>query len=372
MKDLWKLNILSILASLPFLVAALLVRPEAWPVESAATPVVTPEGPSPFTTSTDLLRSPSAAASSPYLEACRLDCTMGGQVCVRHDFNLIGVEYRRGSVNSVANVAGNGYEWTFNGADAYLAEGAELVLTWEMKREIRGTACAEAIWKGAELGNMNPWYTQIRFIHPYQYFNGDVLIDQNNARIKKRIPLGNLQPSNYGLGYRLQFGIVYQESKTCMTYQDPLDQMITFSAPPGRDSPPPEDDDTRRREPEPLRWSTPISAENLGEQPDPEITAKSLADIVNSVVEARPDDVVCSACHHGNTAFDYRPQVSQAQATPGQITPSTSITKDGTRNAIYSWNQPGGIIAAFTNASPAKPQYLKTAFEKWAADGYLP
>lgn len=115
-----------------------------------------------------------------------------------------------------------------------------------------------------------------------------------------------------------------------------------------------------------LRWSDPITAENLMETPDPSIAGRSLADIVGSFAPGRADALLCSSCHN------------QAEAPKGYGV----LVQDGGKGKIngitqkmgtpsLTWAQDGGWTDKFvTNAT--KPEELKKAFLAWKASGYPP
>ncbi len=330
---------------------------------------------------------PTAAAENgaPGIEEA-LDCTQNGTVTVRNDFDLVSAVYvYAGHEETAVRTVPYGPFWTFSNPESYRRAGAELILTWELRRSLRGSACGNQIMAAAN--NSDAWYTQVRFVSPYQAFNGADLVQ--GYLIQKRVPLGNLQPSGLqgfqppGMGplgdnaYRMQFGVVYQAAPTYMTYQNPTDQTIVLAAGSqqggggtgGRDRP-------GTRDPDILRWTTPITAETLGQTPADYLNGKTISDIVNSRAVGRPDNQLCSTCHHSAASFKYRPPVatSGSRGITQEITPALLISREGERIS-YSWNgttssQPP-IVDYFVQTPFGKPVELEAAFLKWLSDGGL-
>jgi hypothetical protein len=123
-----------------------------------------------------------------------------------------------------------------------------------------------------------------------------------------------------------------------------------------------------------LNWSTPINGATLGQEPDQHDAGKSLQDIVSSIEIARIDGNRCSTCHNSGTNPTsnnipevYRPNVA-AGVPSAPIDPFLFIGgNEGWACGGSPWAEK--FIAVPANASYAKPQYLKDAFQKWLSDG---
>jgi hypothetical protein len=112
----------------------------------------------------------------------------------------------------------------------------------------------------------------------------------------------------------------------------------------------------------PLRWSTPITAQRLGYEPNPRIAGTTLDDIVNNRVSVRPNDEYrCWSCHFTGSPHPYAPD------------PLLSITLTAEINGKF-W---GGQVQSWAyslaqQSDQYKAPYIKALFTKWLADGSLP
>lgn len=116
--------------------------------------------------------------------------------------------------------------------------------------------------------------------------------------------------------------------------------------------------------PRALTWTTPITAETLGEVPDPLAEGKNLLDIVSSRDIVRPDGKFCSECHYEGSEVPYRPAI--AQYADDLIGPYDEV--DG-----RTWDGAGGWAERFAaldeHAHFEKPAYIRALFAKWLDDG---
>ncbi len=115
---------------------------------------------------------------------------------------------------------------------------------------------------------------------------------------------------------------------------------------------------------QPLDWTTTITVDTLGPQPDPTIAGDSIAAIVNSQASGRPDDLMCSACHYADATIPYRPAIERFDVTG--FSPTDIV--DG-----RSWAGPDGWAEVFVDLdgqdSVHKPAVLRQMFFKWTDDG---
>lgn len=115
---------------------------------------------------------------------------------------------------------------------------------------------------------------------------------------------------------------------------------------------------------EPLHWTDPVTRENVGGEPDPNIAGRSLDDVLNSRVTGRPDNLLCSECHYTDGPFPYRPEI--AQGSQSAFGPDDLL--DG-----RSWAGATGWAMVFAelggNDTFHKPDYLRATFFKWYDDG---
>jgi len=109
-----------------------------------------------------------------------------------------------------------------------------------------------------------------------------------------------------------------------------------------------------------LTWTSPITAENIGADPDPRAAGATLHDAINNLVSPRPDGKYCAECHYPGGEVPYRPDPD------AEIGPTSLV--DG-----RTWAGPGGwaerFIALDENAHFTKPAYVRAVFVKWLADG---
>lgn len=115
---------------------------------------------------------------------------------------------------------------------------------------------------------------------------------------------------------------------------------------------------------EPLTWTDPVTIENSGVEPDPNIAGKSIDNVLNSRITGRPDDLLCSECHYQDGPIAYRPEI--AQGLPSAFGPDDVL--DG-----RPWSGPTGWALRFCelggNGNFHKPDYLRSTFFKWYDDG---
>lgn len=109
-----------------------------------------------------------------------------------------------------------------------------------------------------------------------------------------------------------------------------------------------------------LTWTSAITPENVGAEPDPRAAGATLDDAINNRVSPRPDGKLCVECHYAGGDIPYRP-------APGAVIGPDSVV-DG-----RSWSGPEGWAARFItldeNAHIEKPAYVRAVFAKWLADG---
>lgn len=282
----------------------------------------------------------------------------------RADFQIVRILYRRGTETYQAAQPITTYPgfpgvqtWYFPNTGANAQYGARLIITWQLKNNMRNTPIGNTLMQNA--ATLDDWYVRAKF-HPNIIFSGNVSVQ--GYEITKEIPLDNL-PNN---PKSLDFRVVYQDYPTCTSTQDPSQQIIAFYNPVfsgnGGGTPPPPPRTAV------LTWTTPITAETLGEQPAPYLQNKTLSDIVNSRITGRPDNLMCSTCHFITNSNPYQPPASRSNQ---EITPSLMIQSGKRSPAQYAWNGAGssGIVSHFVQNPIGKPPPLEAAFNKWLADG---
>lgn len=118
-----------------------------------------------------------------------------------------------------------------------------------------------------------------------------------------------------------------------------------------------------------LTWASPITAERLQEAPDPLVEGATLLSIVSSRHAAGARGHTCSVCHYRDTFIAYRPDIDQYETA--FIGPHDVV--DG-----RTWSAPGGWaerLLAVGDEPPGgqahfeKPEFLRTVFRRWIADG---
>jgi hypothetical protein len=284
----------------------------------------------------------------------------------RADFQIVSVHYRDDLASYQAHAPITTYPgfpgvrtWYFTDPGADIEYGAKLIITWQLKNNVRNTEIGNKLMQNA--ATLDDWYVRVKF-HPNITFSGNVSVQ--GYQIIQEIPLDNLSDGPKSLDFR----VVYQDSPTCTSTQDPSQQIIAFynSAFSGNgdgrgDRRPP-----RRRAP--LTWTTSITAETLGAQPADYLEGKTLSDIVNSRTTGRPDGLMCSTCHSPTNSNPYRPPVGRRAQ---EITPSLLIQSGKRSPTEYTWNGSGssGIVSHFVQNPIGKPPPLEAAFNKWLADG---
>ncbi len=291
--------------------------------------------------------------------------------CTESDFNLIGVRYQHGAdeyqatpITTYPDFPGI-RTFLFTDPGAVPQSGARFVVTWELKQSMVGTERGQTLMQNA--ATLDDWYVRAKF-YPNITFPGNVTVQ--GTQIVKELPLDGL----YNPYYSIDFRVVYQDSPTCTSTQDPPQQLIAFY---DADISGGGDDDDGRRDRQPprrrtsqLTWTTQITSETLGETPASYVDGKTLSDIVNSRETGRPDNQLCSNCHYTTTSFKYKPPVDQGRRSgTEEITPTLVIPRDG-RNS-YTWNGSGStpIVDHFVQSTIGKPEPLEAVFEKWLSDG---
>jgi hypothetical protein len=115
-----------------------------------------------------------------------------------------------------------------------------------------------------------------------------------------------------------------------------------------------------------LRWSQPITARELGHDPDPALAGKPLYEIVSSFVSGRPDGKRCSNCHFNASSGPYSPELVPKDGLGPHLPPSSLVdgrTWEGEEN---SWGLRFLLNQNFPHTEP-----LREAIGKWRSDGQL-
>lgn len=120
----------------------------------------------------------------------------------------------------------------------------------------------------------------------------------------------------------------------------------------------------------PLNWTTPIDELHFGFPQAPNVTGKSLADIVSNHDSGRPDKQLCSACHSANGSHRYRPKTlvfpGGTYLSPYEYVGGTASDPDKT------WAKLGSAENWATDYVQDQTNHtflLRQAVSKWLADG---
>lgn len=288
---------------------------------------------------------------------------------VRFDFELVGVRYRTSATFLDATRQATGAVWTFPSVYAQSQSGAWLDLTWRLKPALQNTAYGNALMNQA----MNASRTTVSYRHPLQSFRG--ILQRSGYTLTGSVPV----PADpVGEKIYLRLDVFYQDSPTLHVYHDPMDHEIRFSGPlvPAVTTvtrPTGGSTTGSTTTSNVLRWTTPITAGNLGQDPG-NLAGVTLQQIVNGGAIVRTDNRRCSFCHYQTSPRRYRVAVTQDQVTTSTIGRTTPIIISPTGPATYTWSQAmSGIVQAFAATTQAgagsKPPLLEAAFQKWLADG---